>query len=162
MKGNSFCNVAAATIVSEHSFASTLATGRPDERDKEKIRRFANQVADRLKEGKHLLLEVPGANPPEKYYTPLKADGTPAKFLKAVPQTNLEKCIHCGACVDVCPMGVVHKEHPEITTGACIKCQACIHICDSQARCFDDEDFLSHRQMLKENYTGRKESEFFF
>ena len=99
--------------------------------------------------------------PPERYYTPLRADGKPAKFLKAVPRTDMEKCTRCGACGKVCPMGSVDPKDPAVTTGVCIKCQACIRLCPAGARYFDDGDFLSHRAMLEANYAQRAESAFF-
>lgn len=99
--------------------------------------------------------------PPSKYYTPLREDGGPAKFLKAVPQTDQKMCIGCGLCREACPMGVIDTD-PSITTGACIKCQACIKICPVGARSFDDEDFLSHRRYLLNNYRESVLCQLFF
>ena len=157
-KRNGFVVVAAAAVVSEHSFASLLASGRPDETDIKELQGFAEKIADKLRSDNGSVAEVPGSNPPGPYYTPLREDGLPAKFLKAVPQTNLGKCRRCGVCHTVCPMGSVDKDHPEITNGVCIKCQACIYACKNKARYFNDEDFLSHKQMLIENYMERKEN----
>ena len=157
-KGNGFVVVAAAAVVSEHSFASLLASGRPNENDTKELLVFAEKIANKLRSGDGSVSEVPGANPPGSYYTPLRRDGLPAKFLKAVPQTDLGKCRRCGVCHTVCPMGSVDKDHPEITNGVCIKCQACIYACKYKARYFDDEDFLSHKQMLIENFKEQKEN----
>lgn len=161
MEQSGFCNVAAAAVVSEHSFAESLAPGRPDERDFGQYRQFAAHIVQKLSDGGAHLERVPGAARPEKYYTPLREDGTPARFLKAVPKTDPEKCTHCGACAAVCPMGAVDAENPALTNGICIKCQACIHACKSKARCFDDADFLSHRRMLMQQYARYMESSFY-
>ena len=91
------------------------------------------------------------------YYTPLRADGAPAKFLKAKPLTRWEKCSHCGACARACPLGSIDRETME-AVGLCIKCQACVRRCTVHAKYFEDPDFLSHVAMLEENYTRRAEN----
>ena len=91
------------------------------------------------------------------YYTPLRADGTPAKFLKAKPLTDRDKCVHCGLCAKVCPMGSIDPETVE-AVGLCVKCQACVRRCPKGAKFFEDADFLSHVAMLEQNYTRRAEN----
>lgn len=87
----------------------------------------------------------------------LKADGTPAKFLKAKPLTDWDRCTRCGLCASVCPMGSIEAETAE-AVGVCIKCQACVRRCPAQAKHFEDADFLSHVAMLEQNYTRRGEN----
>lgn len=106
-------------------------------------------------------LKITGHNPVGPYYTPMRADGQPAKFLKAKPLTDKERCTGCGACAQVCPMGSISPEDTSSVSGICIKCQACIRACPTQAKYFIDEDFLSHVKMLEENYTRRVENVFF-
>ena len=159
-RDNGFTVIAAAAVVSEHSFAPALAPGRPDETDLAGLRAFGEQVAERAQKNGPALEAVPGTMPPERYYTPLRTDGEPARFLKAVPVTDIAKCTRCGTCARVCPMGSVDPADPSVTTGVRIKCQACIRRCPEGARHFDDGDFLSHRQMLLKNYARRLESVF--
>lgn len=161
MKNNGFIDLAAASVVTEHSFADKLATGRPDSEDINDLENFGKKVSEKILSGNYTEVSVPGVFPCEKYYTPLKTDGTPAKFLKATPVTDTVKCVNCGACVAACPMGSVDSSDVSVTTGICIKCQACIKACPVGARYFDDEAFLSHKEMLVENYYERKESVFF-
>ncbi len=157
-KDNGFAVTAAAAAATEHSFAPALGTGRPNEKDMAALREFGVKIAEKAQKNGPVLPAVPGAMPPEKYYTPLRADGAPAKFLKAVPKTDRTKCTRCGTCAKVCPMGSVDPDDPAVTTGVCIKCQACIQRCPAGARTFDDEDFLSHRAMLLNNYARPVES----
>ena len=105
--------------------------------------------------------EVRGDDPVTAYYTPLGTDGKPAVFLKAKPKTDPEKCTKCGICATVCPMGSIPKDAPDTCTGICIKCHACIKACPAGAKYFDDEAFLSHVEMLKQNYQRRAEAEWF-
>jgi ferredoxin len=92
------------------------------------------------------------------YYTPLKEDGSPAKFLKAKSKADPGKCNRCMFCSAVCPMGSIEETDPFSVTGICIKCQACVRRCPAGARYFDDPDFLSHVRMLEENYQEPKEN----
>ena len=59
------------------------------------------------------------------------------------------------------PMGSIPKDAPDTCTGICIKCHACIKACPAGAKYFDDEAFLSHVEMLKQNYQRRAEAEWF-
>ena len=116
-------------------------------------------VANHLANGTVLKADVfPGNHPAGPYYVPKGTDGQPAKFLKAKPVTDQEKCTQCGICAKACPMGSIDPSEKFEATGICIKCQACIKKCPTGAKYFDDEAFLSHRQMLMDNFgTIRKE-----
>lgn len=165
LKENAFQIAGAAAVVSEHSFSSMLAPGRPSEDDIKEIQEFTRKVLDKVvsaeNNGALAPFSIPGENPPTTYYTPLGVDGKPAKFLKAVPVVDTAVCQNCGTCSRVCPMGSIDEKQPEITRGICIKCHACIHICPKQARQFTDEAFLSHKAMLEKNYQRRAESRFY-
>lgn len=164
LEENGFHTIAAAAVVARHSFSKVIGAGRPNEADMEAIAAFSGHVLEKVKKISSAdswePVSVPGTNPPEKYYTPLGMDGKPAKFLKAVPKTSGE-CSRCGLCAAVCPMGSIDREDPTHIMGICIKCQACIQKCPKQAKYFDDQAFLSHKQMLEESFTVNKEIEFY-
>ncbi len=162
LTAHGFHVIAGAAIPSEHAFHNALATGRPNADDLAEIAEFAKKAAAKVNEDAPAeLLEVPGNSPVGPYYTPLGRDGKPAMFLKAKPKTDAEKCDKCGKCADVCPMGSISHEDPAVVTGICIKCHACVRKCPVNAKCVDDEAFVSHRDMLVENFTARKENMFF-
>lgn len=153
LEENGFQTVGAAAFAGRHAFSDQVGEGRPDRDDQEQMREFAKKAAEKLAGDTLPLLDMDrGEIGP--YYTPLKADKTPAKFLKARPLTDRSKCSGCGACVQACPMGSIEKESME-ATGLCIKCQACVRCCGVRAKYFRDADFLSHVAMLEENYTRR-------
>lgn len=157
-----FQTVAAAAIVSQHAFTALLGTGRPDSGDRQEIHSFVLQTAEKLKNGSRFSeLHVAGNNPVGKYYTPLKEDGTPAKFLPAKPVTDTGKCTNCGICAQVCPMGSIDQADCSLVSGICIKCHACIRKCPADAKSFTDEEFLSHVKMLEKNYKQRADNFFF-
>ena len=159
MKENDFQIAGAAAVVSEHSFVPELAAGRPNQEDLEQIRRYAEKILDGMEKIENVIAIIPGDPKADSYYIPLKEDKTPAKFLKATPQIDRQRCNSCGHCVSLCPMNSIDANSFEVT-GICIKCQACIKGCAKEARYFEQEDFLSHKKMLKECYNDRKESFF--
>lgn len=153
-----FHTVAAAAFVGQHAFAPRLAPGRPDGEDIAQAERFAEKVAEKVQAltGFSAPVQVPG-DPAAPYYTPMGVDGQPAKFLKAKPLTDLDKCTKCGLCAAVCPMGSIDPADVSSVPGICIKCQACVVRCPTGAKYFDDPAFLSHKAMLEANYTRRAE-----
>lgn len=161
LEGNGFRIAGAAAFACRHAFSDKVGTNRPDKADERQMAEFAGQIAGKLTApGLFTMLEMDcGEIGP--YYTPLKEDGTPAKFLKATPLTDWERCIHCGLCAEVCPMGSIDAETVE-AVGVCIKCQACVRQCPVQAKHFEDADFLSHVAMLEQSYTQRAKNLTFF
>lgn len=154
--------VGAAAVVTRHCFSETLGAGRPNRDDIEDLERFAIQIVEKIKKNQHTPLKVPGEAHPEKYYTPLKTNNTPAGFLKAKPSCNVELCTHCGSCKDICPMGSISFEDniPHFE-GICIKCQACRLKCPAKAISFTDADYHSHVAMIESKFGGPKKTEFF-
>jgi ferredoxin len=178
--------VAAGAWVCRHVFSHKIAAGRPDALDRAEMDVFADEVFRRLTSldadggrcSKTLDVDggqctkgsvtegwkspvIRGGEPVAPYYIPKGEDGEPAKFLKAKPLTDTAKCTNCGICAEVCPMGSVSKENYADVPGICIKCQACVLKCPEGAKYWDDAAFLSHVRMLENNYTDRKEPEWY-
>ena len=163
MENNGFHTIAGAALVSQHVMSDIMAVGSPDEADVEYIRGFGKKVAEKAV----ALTEYPepiavkGIEPVPAYYTPLDENGQPAKFLKAKPVTDAEKCTECGICAAVCPVGSINKDNVFEVPGVCIKCQACVRKCPEDAKHFTDPVMLSHIKMLETKYAARKENEVF-
>ncbi len=154
--------IGAAALVARHAFSQTLAQGRPDAEDLAKIREFGKNMASALAEAKEpMVIPLDRESPIGPYYSPLKMDGSPARFLKAKPLTKEEVCNQCGLCAQACPMGSISREDCREVTGVCIKCQACVRKCPTQAKYFTDPDFLSHVAMLEHNYKSPREGKFY-
>ena len=158
LEQNGFQIAAAAALAGRHAFSDKVGAGRPDESDCTQIVQFAAQAAEKLAQPNLPPLDMDRSEI-GSYYTPLKEDGTPAKFLKARPLTDPDKCVRCGLCARSCPMGSIDKTSME-AVGLCVKCQACVRRCPKGAKYFTDPDFLSHVAMLEQNYTRRAENTF--
>ncbi|MCB8817148.1 EFR1 family ferrodoxin [Desulfosporosinus shakirovi] len=158
---NGFKVIAAGAFIGEHSFSKILAKDRPDEKDMSIACYFANQIYAKItNEDDFIIVNVKGNTPYRKYYMPKNKDGSPVDIRKVAPKTN-SSCTDCKLCVDVCPMGSIDYEDVSKLNGICIKCGACIKKCPSQAKFYDNEDYLRHKYELEIEFASRSEPELF-
>ena len=126
LKANGFVTVAAAAFIAQHSIFPIVASGRPDQKDKQIIESFSKKC--------------------EKAFTDFsgqeKVDvkgNFPYKKPMAVPlrPTGDDKCNSCGICVKICPTKAIATQTPQNTDKSrCIACAACIATCPQNARAF--------------------------
>ncbi len=158
---NGFKVIAGCAFIGEHSFSKTLAKNRPDEKDMAIVSDFANRIYNKITQEDNVqTVFVKGNKPYRKYYMPINKDGIPVDIRKVTPKTN-SNCIDCKLCADVCPMGSIDYEDVSKLNGICIKCGACIKKCPTQAKYFDDEDYLRHKHELEVDFANRREPELF-
>jgi len=156
-----FTVIAGGAFIGEHSFSNILAKNRPDEQDMVIINDFTRQICKKLVMGGDIrTVIVPGNKPYRDYYKPKDNDGNPIDFRKIIPRTNKD-CIDCGLCARICPMGSIDPENVLKIIGICIKCCACIKKCPTQAKYFDDENYLRHKNELEMTFADRREPEWF-
>ena len=149
---NGFVPLAARSLECEHAFSAKIARGRPNGTDLAELDELGAGLARSIAAGQDRPLDFDYESPLAPYYTPLKEDSTPARFLKAKPVVDLSLCTRCAKCAAVCPMDSIKADNPEKTDGVCIKCQACIKVCPAGARRFEDADFISHVRMLEKSF----------
>lgn len=159
-RDNGFHPIAAGAFVGEHSFSTVLGAGRPDADDMALVQELADRTADKVKaltEAPAQAVEVEGCDPIRPYYTPRDRHGEPIKdFLKAKPVTDPDKCVKCGLCARLCPMGSIDPNDVSNVAGKCIKCCACVKKCPKGAKYFDHEGYLYHQHELEDQYAGRR------
>jgi ferredoxin len=152
--------IAGGAFIGEHSFSNTLAKNRPDDRDMELCDLFADKICTKIAYQDESQITVKGNKPYRKYYMPKDRDDNPVDIRKVTPKTN-SQCINCKLCVTLCPMGSIDSEDVSKFKGICIKCGACVKKCPSQARYYDDKDYLRHKEELEIEFASRKEPELF-
>ena len=157
---NGFRPFAAGAFVGEHSFSKMLGAGRPDSEDMALAAQLAEKAAQMAKDmaqPPEQPVAVEGCDPIRPYYTPRDRHGEPIKdFLKAKPVTDLTKCVHCGLCARICPMGSIDPNDVSNVVGKCIKCCACVKKCPVGAKSFDHPGYLYHQHELEDQYAGRR------
>lgn len=153
--------IAGGAFIGEHSISMILAKNRPDEKDMAIVNNFANQIYTKLTSQEEFQpVAVKGNYPYRKHYMPINQSGSPVDIRKVVPKTN-SNCNDCKLCVNLCPMGSINAEDVSKLNGICIKCGACIKKCPLQAKYYDDQDLIRHRQELEIEFTFRREPELF-
>jgi NAD-dependent dihydropyrimidine dehydrogenase PreA subunit len=52
------------------------------------------------------------------------------------PEVDIEKCIGCGECVDICPVDVYEIQDEKsvpVNADECVGCESCIEVCEHEA-----------------------------
>ena len=159
LEGHGFHSVAAGAFSCEHSFSTELGAFRPDWEDEEEIKGFARSIAEKLsaKDTQQLTaspVEVAG-DPEAGYYQPRDRKGNFIDIRKVKPVTG-SKCVNCGVCARVCPMGAIDPTDVTSVPGTCIKCNACVKRCTKGAKVFEDKGYLYHKEELEIMYGGER------
>ena len=153
--------IAGGAFIGEHAFSKILAKNRPDENDMDIACAFANQIYTRITSQDEMqTLVVNGNNPYRKHYMPQTKEGIPVDIRRVTPKTNCN-CIDCKLCVSICPMGSINFKDVSRLNGICIKCGACIKKCPTNAKYYDDGDYLRHKHELEIEFKHRREPELF-
>lgn len=161
LKSRDFTIIAGSAFIGEHSFSKTLAQDRPDEKDMDIARDFGNQVYRKIATGVKMdNFTVNGDKPYRSYYRPIDEEGNPVDIRKVRPKTNSD-CTNCKLCASLCPMGSIDNEDVSKFNYICIKCGACIKKCPSNAKYYDDKDYLKHKHELEVEFYHRREPQLF-
>ena len=161
LEAHDFSIIAAAAFIGEHSFSQILGKGRPDRADLALADSFTEKVAEKIIHNDLSLHESPESTRPLRgYYQPRDRDGNPIDIRKVTPKTN-DNCTECGLCAGICPMGSINPKNPRELINICIKCGACIKKCPTEAKYYDDKNYLYHKEELEDMYERRAEPVWF-
>lgn len=154
VEARGFVVAAAASVSAEHNIVRSIAAGRPDASDKEKLEAFGRQAAKKLQAlGRAAEVKTPSipGNRPYRAYS-----GLPIKIKTG------SACEGCGLCIRKCPVQAISRTDPKVTDEtSCIACMRCISICPKQCRQISRLLMMIVSQKMKKLCAGRKEPEFF-
>lgn len=147
-----FNPVAAVAGIAEHSVVPSLAAGRPDAADLDKLADYGRQAWQKAL-GRPDTLAAPGAYPSRGKLSPSAVVFT---------QTDPQVCTECGLCVGVCPNRAISIDEPSRTiTEKCLVCVACIKYCPEKARQLGSSDTAKELAKILSAAEARKEAELF-
>lgn len=134
----------------EHSIVRRFGAGRPDMKDKEELKLYAQTIKNKIRLVNDNALSVPGNYPYKSY------GGSAIK-----PRAS-KRCMGCGFCAARCPVGAIPEDRPYFTDeNKCISCMRCLTVCPQGARELDRDMLAAVTMKLADVCVERKKNELF-
>ena len=144
--------VACGAFIGEHSFSRKIQTGRPNADDLALAESFGKSVREKLSEG--TLRPMTPEQIPQRPVD-LDAIGMHRERLgRLTPNRPApdERCLRCGACASVCPLGLINVDDSDDINPGCLKCNTCVKTCPIGSMQFRQEDFLEVARNCEETF----------
>lgn len=156
-----FAVVACGAFIGEHSFSKQIQTGRPDGDDLALAQDFGRKVRDLLSDAAACGKPLPVMAREDVPQRPVDvaAIGMHRDRLGHLDPNRPapdERCLHCGACAAVCPLGLIDVNDSDSIRPGCLKCNACVKTCPVGSMQFRQKAFREVAQNCEETF-GRED-----
>lgn len=102
----------------------------PNKATYKKVREYASAVISHVRDGKsHEINKEFSFGDIKKYIASAKVN----KLLIGKHTIDGGKCVECGTCSDVCPVGAIDPSLHRVDTDKCIACMGCVNNCPEKA-----------------------------
>lgn len=146
-----FKPVASIGAVAEHSIMRKFGAGRPDDEDRKELIAFAQKITEKLARDDFST----------EYFVPGSHEYKRLGNLNVVPKGN-NKCINCGKCAKVCPVGAIDPSNIKTADKTkCISCMGCIAACPVNARKLPAPLIAAAELAMKSKLSKRKTNDLF-
>ena len=165
---STFKPVALGAFVARHSIDPSFAASRPDEKDNEIIKNFAEKAYEKILNGDLTL-----HNKPKTGWSNLEfgnkviayREGHPDEPYSLPPSYKAKEisnsCIKCSNCVRHCPVNAIDIENKTFDLEKCIGCWACINRCPAHAIKSTSKEMADIMKNIKDMPETRLEPEMF-
>ncbi|WP_165062920.1 4Fe-4S binding protein [Adlercreutzia sp. ZJ154] len=141
--------IAAISAITEHSIMHQYATGMPDLPEVDALKKFAEEIKEKMQAGANEPFEVPGNTPYKK-----------AGSVPLVPKVT-GNCVSCGECARACPAAAINSEDYAANKALCISCMRCIQVCPKNARSINKMMVSVAAKAIKKACMEKKDPELF-
>lgn len=102
----------------------------PNEETYDQVRRFAMNVLSNISSDKKIVVE---RRADMRQCLAALPSVALTKIYYSNHRINKEKCVSCGRCVEVCPVGAIEQNTKAISRDTCLLCFGCFNNCPAQA-----------------------------
>ncbi len=146
---NGFSVIAGGAFIGEHSYTRKVGTKRPDDEDIAKATIFGKEIRKKIDTDTYIKdIKIKEIFLIEKIW--------PIRVFSPMANKN---CIYCRKCYIVCPVGAIDKKDPELVdVEKCIHCYACVKVCTFNGREIPGNPLKDIIGFLETQCSDRKET----
>jgi ferredoxin len=166
-----FIPVAAGAFIGQSSYDKSVATGRPDDKDKKIQIEFGKSISKKIFTYKNISFDkkihIDWAKDKFSKFKALLVMILTRGIETKLPDSwceyeiNVNKCTGCKTCERICPTKAINIDNKVINPSKCIGCCACVNICPQEAIGYSNKTLIKIIKHVSKNKVLRREPELF-